>query len=557
MDKAKTALLMPIGPKSLPMKTLTVSSCQRFTFGRSKNAACTILDVKVSREHASLDYDHKNHCWTVTDNQSANGVLVNGEPIGPQMPKMLNNRDLIRLGPVPDYEWRLVVSSTMEMEKKMDAKLMLAFDRISKERQSLETRVKAEKVAQEQLTKDKLSLLKVLTQERLEFEEKQKVQKSDFDEKLFATKEEGEKQRQALEQRLQEERNDMEKRIAQQQTEMAAKVSDGEKKMQEVLRERDVMLESLQVQKQKAEQKMNEERERYMEHIRDLEAKYRDSQVGHEEALAEVNRELELRLQRDQVELEEAVEREKAKREAERQKLSEELRDREVEIKKLNDQLRQAQNAEDKRAKKVPKLDILGKCNDELKCTVCDELFITPMSLNCGHVFCRHCISQWQLKCGGAANCPNCRQMVTSTSRSLHLENLIEAIFSDANESIREERKRLVAERQAEIDSKTAESKAPRKRKRDGETTPVSIRNWAVPVGNSNTNNTTQEVSSSSEDEDEGEEEEEEGSDNSDLGSDDSSTSSVEGVPGYYYGGYGSCFECGHRGHWAPGCPFK
>lgn len=39
----------------------------------------------------------------------------------------------------------------------------------------------------------------------------------------------------------------------------------------------------------------------------------------------------------------------------------------------------------------------------------------------------------------------------------------------------------------------------------------------------------------------------------------DDSSSDVDYIPGVgdeYYGGYGTCFNCGHRGHWANGCPF-
>ncbi|KAH9632335.1 hypothetical protein HF086_010260, partial [Spodoptera exigua] len=31
----------------------------------------------------------------------------------------------------------------------------------------------------------------------------------------------------------------------------------------------------------------------------------------------------------------------------------------------------------------------------------------------------------------------------------------------------------------------------------------------------------------------------------------------IEGHPDAYYGGYGRCYSCGARGHWAPGCPFR
>ena len=31
----------------------------------------------------------------------------------------------------------------------------------------------------------------------------------------------------------------------------------------------------------------------------------------------------------------------------------------------------------------------------------------------------------------------------------------------------------------------------------------------------------------------------------------------VPGNPEVYYGGYGSCFNCGARGHWSNGCPLR
>ena len=88
-------------------------------------------------------------------------------------------------------------------------------------------------------------------------------------------------------------------------------------------------------------------------------------------------------------------------------------------------------------------------------------LFFQPMSLNCGHVFCEFCINQWKDKCSKntAFTCPNCRQPITSQTRSLHLENLISSLYQDVDESIKDEREKLVKYRKEEI-AKAAQEKA-------------------------------------------------------------------------------------------------
>ncbi|CAF0791573.1 unnamed protein product [Adineta ricciae] len=55
--------------------------------------------------------------------------------------------------------------------------------------------------------------------------------------------------------------------------------------------------------------------------------------------------------------------------------------------------------------------------NHALKCTICDQPFIRPVSTNCKkkHKFCRHCIEQWLKR---NSSCPKCRQI-------LHSEDLI------------------------------------------------------------------------------------------------------------------------------------
>ena len=75
--------------------------------------------------------------------------------------------------------------------------------------------------------------------------------------------------------------------------------------------------------------------------------------------------------------------------------------------------------------------DMLKKCNEELKCTICEEIFIVPMTLNCGHVFCQYCIAKWEKNCQNRQeySCPNCRERVYSQIRSVQMENLITAIY--------------------------------------------------------------------------------------------------------------------------------
>ena len=104
-----------------------------------------------------------------------------------------------------------------------------------------------------------------------------------------------------------------------------------------------------------------------------------------------------------------------------------------------------------------------------------------PMSLNCGHVFCEFCISQWKDKCSknSAFTCPNCRQPITSQSRSLHLENLIGSLYQEIDESIKEEREKLVKDRKDEI-AKAAQEKAKGTGKNKRNVNAGNLRNWVA-----------------------------------------------------------------------------
>ena len=100
------------------------------------------------------------------------------------------------------------------------------------------------------------------------------------------------------------------------------------------------------------------------------------------------------------------------------------------------------------------------------------------MALNCGHVFCQFCIKQWEwrVKTKKDFTCPNCRVLITSQSRSMHIENLISALYRDTDESLFKERQTLIEERKQEMEK--ASKPEPKKGKKG-----QNVRQWAgLPV---------------------------------------------------------------------------
>ena len=58
--------------------------------------------------------------------------------------------------------------------------------------------------------------------------------------------------------------------------------------------------------------------------------------------------------------------------------------------------------------------------SDYLHCTICQEIFVEPMRISCGHTFCKNCINEWFNQRNGAS-CPTCRQDIirAATHRDL------------------------------------------------------------------------------------------------------------------------------------------
>lgn len=94
---------------------------------------------------------------------------------------------------------------------------------------------------------------------------------------------------------------------------------------------------------------------------------------------------------------------------------------------------------------------------NEFQCPICNELFMTAVMLNCSHTFCRYCIDQWKKN---KKECPNCRQAITSETRSLVVDNFIEKIVPTLSEELKQRRAELVEERNAEMAAAAAAAAA-------------------------------------------------------------------------------------------------
>lgn len=72
-----------------------------------------------------------------------------------------------------------------------------------------------------------------------------------------------------------------------------------------------------------------------------------------------------------------------------------------------------------------------SKLQEELSCSICLECFKDPVSIHCGHNFCRTCITNyWRIGKKKTFSCPRCRE--TSRKKilkpNLELRNIVEII---------------------------------------------------------------------------------------------------------------------------------
>jgi len=219
----------------------------------------------------------------------------------------------------------------------------------------------------------------------------------------------------------------------------------------------------------------------------------------------------------------------------------------------------------------------------QYQCPTCLELFICPVALNCGHTFCWLCLAQWKGSSGRTrgdlGTCPTCRAVVQHENRVFAIDHMIDAIIEQLGGEKKKERLEKINERKEEEEkfkataTVAAVNTANRGSGSRGRAVPVRGRVFSSrgrqSVGRGGTSSSSTgnnrnpvsipiEISSSEEEEDSSRSSQRSSSDDSSSRTDGASQSDSEvpGLPGYIYRGFGRCFKCDRRGHWAPGCPF-
>ncbi|XP_023227391.1 E3 ubiquitin-protein ligase RNF8-like [Centruroides sculpturatus] len=107
-------------------------------------------------------------------------------------------------------------------------------------------------------------------------------------------------------------------------------------------------------------------------------------------------------------------------------------------------------NNQEENCSKEEKPNPLDHVNDimesELICSICTELFIEAITLNCSHSFCKMCIQLWK-KNKKKQVCPVCRTSIKTETPALTINNIIDKMVENLDSEMKEKRKQLIDER--------------------------------------------------------------------------------------------------------------
>ncbi|XP_017311898.1 E3 ubiquitin-protein ligase rnf8 isoform X2 [Ictalurus punctatus] len=413
------------------------------TIGRGLNVTHQILSVScplmISRNHCMFK-QREHGQWTVTDNESLNGVWVNGTRISPRKPHVLQQGDLVRFG-VPldgnpvEFEYVLLHSSLDKIKdflsKTAGAEVKALTSRPKKSKRKFGTDETEPNISKAKLYRvsntDKSHGLPcppaTLPDQAGPSEPSGRfTQCSDSSQHLTSLKRYNENLK-ALKERM----GATQKRAAELEGQEASSLE--QRQEMEALQEQMKLLRGeLNSQQELARQRMEilertvceEERRLAMERIQQKEDGLKKQL---EEALKEHRK---------------VIEELKHEREGFQEVLQ--AKDKELKVTK-----------EEKERARAQKEEVVSQMTEvlenELQCIICSELFIEAVTLSCAHSFCQHCIADWRRR---RDECPICRQPIVSQARSLVLDNCIDRMVENLSTVMRERRTALISQRKGE-----------------------------------------------------------------------------------------------------------
>ncbi|XP_060773871.1 E3 ubiquitin-protein ligase rnf8 isoform X2 [Neoarius graeffei] len=417
------------------------------TIGRGLNVTHQILSVScplmISRNHCMFK-QREHGQWTVTDNESLNGVWVNGNRISPGKPHVLQQGDIVRFG-VPldgnpvEFEYVLLRSSLDKIKdfltKTAEAEVKALTSRPKKSKRKFGTdetepnstpdsKPKRYRVSNTDKSHSLPCPMAATQPDQAGPSEPSGcfASCSDSSQHLTTLKRYSEnlkalKKRMGATQKRAAELEGQEGSSLEQQQEMEVlqeqmKLLRGElNSQQELARQRIEILER---------SVCEEERRLAMERSQEKEDGLKKQL---EEALKEHRR---------------VIEELKHEREGFQEVLQ--AKDKELEVTK-----------EEKERARAQKEEVVTQMTEvlenELQCIICSELFIEAVTLSCAHSFCQHCIEDWRRR---RDECPICRQPIVSQARSLVLDNCIDRMVENLSTVMRERRTALIGQRKGE-----------------------------------------------------------------------------------------------------------
>ncbi|KAM9435491.1 E3 ubiquitin-protein ligase rnf8 isoform 2-T2 [Clarias gariepinus] len=416
------------------------------TIGRGLNVTHQILSAScplmISRNHCMFK-QREHGQWTVTDNESLNGVWVNGTRISPGKPHVLQQGDVVRFG-VPldgnpvEFEYVLLYSSFDIIKAFLTKTAAAEVKAVTSKPKKFKRKFGTDEVESNNLQDSNSKLYRITNTDKSHGlpcptgtvpeqagpsePSGHLSESSDSTEHLTTLKRYSENLK-VLKERM----GATQKRAAELEGQEASSLE--QRQEMEVLQEQMKLLRGeLNSQQELARQRMEILERSVCEEERRL-ATERSQQKEDglkkqlEEALKEHHRVME-------------------ELKHEREGFQEVLQAKDNELKVTKEEKERARAQKEEVVTQMTEV-----LENELQCIICSELFIEAVTLSCAHSFCQHCIADWRRR---KDECPICRQPIVSQARSLVLDNCIDRMVENLSTVMRERRTALISQRKGE-----------------------------------------------------------------------------------------------------------